>query len=344
VDQLLRTRRRFAFVLIELAAILVLAAVVLAVLLVLMRDTRRHARLGECLANLRQFGAGSETFWSDNAGAVATFSWRRTDASNPRNPSTYTDLQTAVDDLDAASCQAVDILRRRGNRPDIPRINGWVPHILYSHLVLQDYLGRALADTTAICPEDKNRLRWAADPLGFDACRYPPQPACGDPNAKRWPYSSSYQMQPSFYSPDAAPTVSQSPLGHRYYQVSTGMPWGRRAMAQVAFPSQKVMVFEQHSRHFGPRVPFYAYPEARCSMLTADGAVAVRKTADANRGWDPSRPTNPSPSAFPYSPDPAPNNWEPPTLSGAPSDPVVGYYQWTKRGLGGRDFGAPEVP
>jgi hypothetical protein len=238
----------------------------------------------------------------------------------------------------------VDILRRRAGREDIARVSGWIPHVYYSQLALQDYLACALPDTTAICPEDKNRLRWAADPFGFDACLYPPQPACGDNTARRWPYSSTYQMQPSFYSPDSGVTISQSAAGHRFYNIPGGVALGRRTMSEVAYPSQKVMFFEQHSRHFGPRIPFYAYEEARCSMLFADGAAAVRVTADANRGWNPVAPNNPSPSVFPYTPAPAPNNWEPATLSGQASDTVFGYYQWTRRGLGGRDFGGPEIP
>jgi hypothetical protein len=38
----------------------------------------------------------------------------------------------------------------------------------------------------------------------------------------------------------------------------------------------------------------------------------------------------------------SPNTWEPPVISGQPSAPV-GYYYWTRGGIGGRDFDGQEL-
>src|SRR6185436_6930167 len=93
------------------------------------------------------------------------FTWRRFQKLGD------TDLQAKAasdfSDCDAAARQAVDIIRRRGDRglggvnvyPSSPP-PGWIPHIYYTHLVLQDYLNARLPDAQVICPKDKYRLMW----------------------------------------------------------------------------------------------------------------------------------------------------------------------------------------
>jgi hypothetical protein len=323
------------FAIIDLAAVVVVVGVVVAILAVGGRESRRVGRLGECLGNLRQYGTAVASYRADNADLVPTFSWR-----TGVTPSQYPDLQNAFSDQDAAAKQAVDILRRRAGRTDIPAITGWLPHLFYSHLVLEDYFEISLPASGVVCPEDRNRLQWAADPHGFDQCLYSPNPGCGGGNAARWPYSGTYELQPSFCSLDSngngQTTIAQAQVHNQFY---AGSLLGRRAMTEVQYPSQKVMVYEGHGRHTGPRVAFYAYEEARASVMTADGSAAQRLGRDANLGWRPDTPLSPSPTIMSY----IPGVWEPPTLSGESSQAVIGRYRWTRRGLAGRDFGGPDI-
>src|SRR5690606_35072698 len=109
----------------------------------------------------------------------------------------------ASTDVAAAADQAIYIIRTRTGREDIERITGmnWVPHILYSHLVLQDYLAARLPEPMAVCPDDIWRARWARDVPGFEQNIYEPyQPDATVPNNMRWAYSSSYQVVPAAYA------------------------------------------------------------------------------------------------------------------------------------------------
>jgi hypothetical protein len=324
-----------AFAVWDLAAVVVVLFFVAALLSVGAKENRRVARLGECLGNLRQYGYATASYGGDCTDLVWTFSWRAGQMN-----SQYPDLNHAATDLEAAANQAVDILRRRGGRVDITPITSWIPHLLYGHLVLEDYLGLDVPGRAFICPEDKTRVQWAADPRGYDACQYNPNPDCASNTGKRWPYSSTYELQPSFYSPDGGPTAVYQGPTHFMYFLPAGAVFGGRILSEVAFPSQKAMVYEQHGRHDRPRTPFFASEEARASMLAVDGSVGVRVTSETNVGWQPNLPTNHSPTIITYQPA----AWEPPTLTGAPSQLVTGHFRWTRRGLAGRDFGGPQTP
>jgi Tfp pilus assembly protein PilE len=328
-----------AFVLAEAAGVVVILAILAAVLCISTGDARRRSRLAGSIANLQHYAAGTSAYAADNDNRVWTFTWRAGD-----NLSHYPDLNGATSDNQAAANQAVDILRRRAGRLDIAPITGWVPNILYSHLVLNDYLDQPLPTKTIASPEDVNRLAWQRDPLNYFNLPNRPNFPTADNANKRWPYSSSYELGAPFFSRDAGTsqgqTVQQDSNDHHYYYVGT-LPMGDRRLTQVAFPSQKAMVYEQFQRFFGSRVVYGAYDEARVPILFADGSVGVRATNDSNLGFIPNSPTNPNPFRGYYYPDP---NYEPPTLNGVSAELVTGHYRWTKPGLRGRDFGGPEVP
>jgi hypothetical protein len=292
---------------------------------------------------------------------------------------TFADLraQAQGDDLTAASAQAVDILRRRADRDDIAPIDNWIPHVLYSHLVLQDYLASRLPERSVVCPEDANRLRWQTQPLLFGtaaAASLAPVPSnATDPSSgKRWPYSSSYEIVPAAYSPDWAITTPGSERStvtqageHRLYRFALAAPatvnqnmMGRRKLSEVQFPAQKVFLYDSASRHFGKRQFFYAHAQARAPVAAFDASVVTRNTgvpawndnADMNPGADPANvfstngpPASPGfPLQFTYNPEP----WEPAKLNGGygtPGDNVVGFHRWTRGGLSGIDFGGSEV-
>jgi hypothetical protein len=224
-----------------------------------------------------------------------------------------------------------------------------VPHLFYGHLVLADYLQQALPAPGYVSPGDHNRLAWQRNPATL-FCQLTNRPnvgSCG-PNEARWPYSSSYEQGIAFWCPDGTytgpngtvNTVSQAST-HFQFTVPSGVPFGRRLLSEVTYPSQKAMVWEQVQRFYGKRELFFAYAEARVPVMFVDGSVSVRNTQDCNNGFNPNTPSSPSVTNFAYTPDP---NWEPPTANGAPSENVIGHMRWTRTGIRGRDFGGAEVP
>lgn len=328
------TRPQRAFTLIEILVSIAIIALLIAILIPALGQARRTARLARCVSGMRQFGVASAAYAADFADRLATFSWK---AGNTL--SRYPDLRNAPTDDQAAADQAVDILRTRASREDIPRIYTWLPHADYSHLVLADYLGGRLPMPVAACPEDRVLLRWQADTAAFDQGLLEPQPIVMPANF-RYPYASTYQLVPAAF--DASPLGSrlvQLPAGCGCWSTSPGLRLGGLRLAAVEFPAQKVHLHDINQRHFGRDQPFFGLPECRQPLLHFDASVVVRRSGDSNRGWRPNEPASPDPSPVNY----VPEAWEPPAVSPSGIDEGIGYYRWTRGGLQGVDFGAREI-
>lgn len=325
------------FALWELAAAIAVVAILAAMAAVSLSESRRQASLGDNFANLKQFAIGTSAYAADNDDRTWAFSWEAGVQYVPNIP-------PAGSQIEAAAFQAVHIIRTRSEQPYFPHIVGWFPHLRYSHLVLLDYLESRLPQRFVAAPEDHLRLLWQADPINIYPY-LPPHQRPGGPASERWPYSSSYELPPAFYSQDASgpngTTVSQD-AGFSQHTYWTGtLPLGGRRLSEIAFPSQKVMLYEDHQRHFGPRFVYFMYTEARVPLLLSDGSAALRRTADANRGFHPSNPTSLTmPTRVTYQPA----IWEAPPLNGASEELVTAHYRFTRSGLRGRDFDGPEVP
>ncbi len=320
------------FVMRELVALIAMAVVIASVLGVLGTKARQTAMAADDLAKLRQIGVLTGMYAADNKDVYWGFSWKA-----GQSLSQYPDLNNATTDIQAGANQAVDILRRRAGRTDIPAIFGWIPHILYSHLALEDYASALPADRLFVSSGDVDRLKWASDPLGFDQGKFLPcQPA---PSAvqKRWPYSSSWQMPAAFFTKEWSGGNALTNSGtFSLYQTPAGLGIVQQATSIVAFPSQKVLLHDFGTRHLG-RPGLYANPEARVATLISDGSAVVLATQNSNPGWNPPTPTSPSPLLLQYTP----SCWDPP-LMGAQSN-MFAWYRYTREGLFGRDFGGPEV-
>lgn len=361
-----RSGRHSGFTLIELLVVIAIIALLIGLLLPGLAEARRLAKQLICVSHMSTLAKGMNAYTSDYQDKIATFSW----TMNKWNPSQVAGANMADlrgpftgDDLRAASAQAVMIMRGRGDWHDMPFIPLWQPFVLYNHLVLQEYMDLPLPSKFVVCPEDKHRLKWhnkkafRANQFGI----YQPTPT--DPNNFRWHFSSSYQYTPANYTPDRgdAPnnTVIQHSSGTSYYTfsnpgVGNNNVLGRKKYNDVAIPSQKVMLMDQESRHFGKRNWYYAYPEARIPLAFFDAHVALVKTgtpttvapgrargADANPGFRPEAPRSPGVTSVPYTP----SLWDAPFRNGTwtGTENVIGFYRWTRGGMRGVDVGADEI-
>jgi prepilin-type N-terminal cleavage/methylation domain-containing protein len=333
----MRARLQRAFTLIELLVVISIIAILVAILLPALGQARKAGRLAICGSNMRQLGIAASTYAVDFHDRLFSFTWKR-----GRSYSQWAELNNAGTDIAAAANQAVDILRRRADREDIGPISSWIPHVFYSHLVLQDYLASRLPEPLVTCPDDRARLQWQSDPRGFDNGLFSPSPVVNPPAAneqKRWPYSSSYQVPTSAYDRSTVgQRISQADF-HNVFSLPAGSELGGLRVTDVEFPSNKVFMHDQEMRHFGSRNLFFGMPAARIPLLFHDGAVSVRLTEACNPGWRPNYPSD-GPETYRY----YPAGWEAPTLSGSIWDQVAaGYYRWTRGYLKGVDFGASEI-
>ncbi len=327
-------RSSHAFSLIELLVVIAIIALLMTLILPALSAARRAARTGICSSNLHQLSIAFAGYGSDFKDALASYTWRAGDAL-----SEWSELNGAPTASLAAANQAVDIIRRRADRPSFPEGKaGWIPHPLFTHLVLADYLGDILPNPIIACPEDSSLLSWQRT---VDAPQ--PKPAnLSDDAVRIFPFLSSYKVTESAYSLDQSggsiTTVHPHPVSHDQVNVGNG-PLGRRRLPEVSFPSQKVILFGKYGWH--DRQPqYYAYANVRQPLLFFDSSVSSRRTGDANLGFDPNNPGLERAVSFYYTPN---VSFEPPTQSGRPQERVTGYYRWTRSGLKGVDYSGEEV-
>jgi len=333
-------KRRSAFTLIELLVVIAIIALLISILLPALGEARKAAKLAKGLSNMHQLSVATHSYTTDFQDRLWALNAKRTHWT-----STYTDLLNPADDMEAARLQMTDIIRRRGDRPSFPSLRSVAlfPHLTYSHLILLDYLNFELPNLVAISPDDKDRLKWAGDPAGYDAGLYTPNLGVGGVN-QRHPYGSSYRIVPA--------SVDDSPVGTRMYpdpanhnQVwsyggANGTKLGGRRMSDIGYPAQKVHMYDTLGRHFG-RFNWsqaFIFEQCRQPLALLDASAAVRANRDSNRGTDqPNNPNSTASASLTY----VPSAIEPPVPN--PNTPGTGYYMWTRSGMKGVDFGGKEV-
>jgi type II secretory pathway pseudopilin PulG len=341
-----------AFTLIELLVVIATIALLIGLLLPALGRARQAGRLVLCSSNMRQISVGMQNYASASKGWLGVFSWQ------PRtNPSDYTDLNNASSAFQAHNNQAVDIERHvcgdsaTTQQPITDRVLS--RNYCYLPLVYGGYLGEGLPNRAVVCPDERDALIWQRNYSGRSTSASDIMVGTADPDPfasaqfhRFLAFWSTYQIVPAAWSSQTGVgALSQGDTAQQGYHLLyyTGsfpqQTFFNTTMDKVTFPSGKVYLFDLFDRHSAKRTIFHAYPDAKQPLAFFDGSVSVKRTGDANKGWNPTNPTSSLPTVYYYYPGPG----EPPTLSGATSDQVLGYYRWTRNGIQGVDYGGGEV-
>jgi|GEM_PF-1920232 len=317
---------RKGFALVELLTLGVVVLVLVGVLMLFGAGTRNSGRLGEDLNRLRFHAWATDAYARDHDDRFWSF---------------------ASQNISDAPGEALGIINRLTGRSLEVDGRGWLPHVIFSHLVLADALGLQIPDARFISSGDEVLLTWASDPEHYDQLGVPA------PDFPVVPYSSSFETAPAFWSwPWAGErAISPAPQSQNLWYVPYNAQLGPRSRSEVVYPSVKIHVFPEFAwNHAVPSgapsgftYPFFGYPNAQLTLLFADGHVAVGRSSSINGGFLPTVPQVIFPPRTRY----VPRAWDPPTVSGEESDIVLMPGRFTSNGLGGRDRGpevAPVVP
>ncbi len=333
-----------AFTLIELLVVVSIVALLISMLLPALSQARRAGKLAVCKSNQHQFIVATHSYANEFKDRLWSLSWQPRELT----PSLYGDLRIVPqDEAQAVALQAVDIIRRRTGRDNFPRIDGWIPTVLYNHLALQDYLAQRLPEKMVACPEDRNLLLWQTDPINYERLGglLPP----GEAGSPRWPYSSSWRMITPMWSNDRPWRTGGWILANHLGGYDRGPAHppciGRRNMFDVTMPSGKVMMFDMATRHFG-KIPFYwNYEDSRQPFSFFDGSVRVKRTGDCNPGINPD--TGSGTYTYGYSNGNGTTTLPPHrdgSYSTAPRQMTKAYFMaLTIGGLGGVDYDSEEI-
>ena len=262
-----------AFTLIELLVVIAIIALLVGILLPALGEARRTARLTQDSSNQKQLGTAATNYATDFEDTLFSYSWR----AGVRNPGQTGTVVGTVngDDVIAAAAQATEIIRRRSGRT-IGQPANWISHVLYSHLVLLDYMGARMPEPIVASPADRVRLNWQQDPVAASNQLRTIAPT----RYEVLPYSSSYQFPSAFYAPDREAANNYVRQAGNYGVYLPVGRLGNQKFSQVRFPSQKVWIHDTQQRFFGRTNAPMWWRGARVNVMMVDTSVRVLVSGD----------------------------------------------------------------
>jgi len=330
---------RQAFTLIELLVVIAIIALLVGILLPVMAGARKAGRESVCLQNLKSQGNAMGTFAADRKGAIAQFDWKARRAYTIFTP-TGGQAFTAATDMEAASGQMTDIIRRYSgqNGATVPLLGGATfPYPQYGHLAMIDYLSGRLPELGVICPEDRVQQELSAKALQIFV-----QGMSGGNTDPGRGFRNSYTFSPGAFAPDRDPSPAlqfRPGPSQGIWAVPRFMSYGGKKFADITFPSQKVLMFEEFSRHQKASVAFYTHRSAIVPTLLADSSVRSVKAIDSNPGGALTSNGGRQPLFVTYVADP---QWSDPPWPDTSSTTQPIRFGYTLGGLKGIDFGSKE--
>ena len=172
----------------------------------------------------------------------------------------------------------------------------------------------------------------------------PSSPSYTSPGTVSAHYSPDYgnisNDAPNFRWPR---TVQRFQTQNQYVMPNRANVLGKRRLSEVAYPANKVMMYDAFQRHKGQQDQYYAFEDSQVPLLFYDGHAATRTTKESNFGYWPNNPVfgagNPEVPASFY--DYVPRvGWDP---AGAQRTQVPTLYEHTRMGLQGADFDSNPV-
>ncbi|MCH8507236.1 MAG: prepilin-type N-terminal cleavage/methylation domain-containing protein [Phycisphaerales bacterium] len=346
-------KKNKGFTLIELLVVIAIIALLIGILLPAIGKARDTARNVVSQTNLRQLNQGANNYAADHNDRIFSYTWKPGVHDMPDGKKRVSQNYTQ-----SSSWQQTEILMRVTGRFDGPNrfqnFTGRLVHRRYSHIVLLDYLTNTQPEPISASPFDRNLLEWQQNPTDITAANNIPYAAGSDfsdfddPGGwtpvgirQRWPFASTYQTVPAAWNSDGigdSPTYFPTASTPHLFTRRGNFPLGGRRYTQVAFPSGKVMQFEEFDRFSSRQALYFMYPEARCNLSFFDGSVRSEATGDANPGWNPDQPNQEWRQRYiPLHTFPLPK-----TGLGETTE-YCQRYRWTRHGLRGIDYGGREI-